>query len=239
MAGRPKKEITNIENEEIKKEIKTPEIDIKILIQQITQEVSEKLKSEYESKISDLEKKINDKQESIVESDTKVIKSKYKFIPDNTKVRLKSNIGGLFTFNEDRGKIRVFFQIDNFGQSATISFEELSIFISSAPTFINNGSVAIVDAYSDSDITVEDVIIDKRLEKLYFDENKINPMCVEDLFDDSITSEKEFEKKLNNTLEMAETVMEAGHILYKRGLFTNNTKMNTIRQIFRKPNLFK
>ncbi|MDD4779001.1 MAG: hypothetical protein PHT02_00160 [Tissierellia bacterium] len=227
--------------QEVKQEIKTPEIDIKNLIQQVTEEVSYKLKTEYELKISDLEKKLSEKTTEIlkVENNVKVNKNKYKFIPDNTKVRLKSNIGGLFTFSEDRGKVRVYFQIDNFGQSATISYEELSIFISSKPTFINKGAIAIVDAYSDTDITVEDIIIDKRLEKLYFDENKINPMCIEDLFDDNITSEKEFEMKLNNSLEMAETVMEAGHILYKKGLFTNNTKMNTIRQIFRKPNLFK
>jgi len=243
MAGRPKKEITDTINQEqetvitTEQDIKTSEIDIKSLIQQITQEVSEKLKADYESKISDLETKLSDQTK--IENNTKPNKNKFKFIPDNTKVRLKSNIGGLFTFSEDRGKVRVFFQINNFGQSATISFEELGIFISSKPSFINKGSIAIVDVYSDTDIEVEDVIRDKRLEDLYFDENKINPMCVEDLFDDNITSEKEFEKKLNNSLNMAETVMEAGHILYKKGLFTNNTKMNAIRQIFRKPNLFK
>lgn len=240
MAGKSKKEL-----EKAKIETTIPkEFDLKSLIEQVTQEVSTKIKAEYESKISDLENKLIEKstefskENSTVETTAKP-KSKFKFIPDNTKVRLKSNIGGLFLFSEDRGKVRVFFQIDNFGQSATISFEELSIFISSKPSFINNGSIAIVDAYSDVDITVEDVIIDKRLEKLYFDESKINPMCIEDLFDDKITSENEFEKKLNNSLEMAETVMEAGHILYRKGLFTNNTKMNHIRQIFRKPNLFK
>jgi len=246
--GNTKKEVTKKDiktdvKKDTKPEIKTPEIDIKSLIQQVTQEVSEKLKTEYESKILDLEKKLNEKplETSNVENNVsaKTSKSKYKFIPDNTKVRLKSNIGGLFTFSEDRGKVRVYFQIDNFGQSATISYEELGIFISSKPSFINKGAIAIVDAYSDVDIDVEDIIRDKRLEKLYFDENKINPMCVEDLFDDKLTSEKEFEIKLNNSLEMAETVMEAGHILYKKGLFTNNTKMNAIRQIFRKPNLFK
>lgn len=238
MAGRPKKEL----EQEIKTENKISEFDIKSLIQQVTEEVSLKLKSEYESKILDLENKLNEKTSNDIKESkipTDKPKNKFKFIPDNTKVRLKSNIGGLFLFSEDRGKVRVFFQIDNFGQSATISFEELSIFISSKPSFINSGSIAIVDAYSDVDIDVEDVIRDKRLEKLYFDETKINPMRIEDLFDDKITSEKEFEKKLNNSLEMSETVMEAGHILYKKGLFTNNTKMNAIRQIFRKPNLFK
>jgi hypothetical protein len=237
MAGRPK----TIKTEETKQEIKPQDIDIKNLIQQVTKEVTENVKLQYESKILELEKKLNEKESKSTETEVKpnISKSKYKFIPDNTKVRLKSNIGGLFTFNEDRGKVRVFFQIDNFGQSATISFEELGIFISSKPSFINNGSIAIVDAYSDADISVEDVIRDKRLEKLYFDENRINPMEIESLFDDSITSDKEFERKLNNSLEMAETVMEAGHILYRRGLFTNNNKMNIIRQIFKKPNLFK
>ncbi|MFA7157175.1 MAG: hypothetical protein WC123_05740 [Bacilli bacterium] len=233
MAGRPPKI----------QEVKTPEIDVKALIAQTVQEVSDKLKIEYESKISELENKLLKANEELIEvvklEDKKPVKPKYKYIPDNTKIRLKSNIGGLFTFNEDRGKVRSFFQIDNFGQGTTISFEELNLFLSSKPTFIKKGMIAIVDAYSDSDIEVEDVIKDLRLEDLYFNESKINPMKIEDLFDDNITSEKEFELKLNNTMEMAETVMEAGYILYRRGLFTNNTKMNTIRQIFRKPNLFK
>ena len=115
--------------ENIKKDVQlennTQEIDMKILIQQVTQEISEKLKTEYESKILDLENKLNEKPiETIkVENNSKINKNKYKFIPDHTKIRLKSNIGGLFTFSEDRGKVRVFFQIDNFGQSATISFK--------------------------------------------------------------------------------------------------------------------
>lgn len=224
-------------------DIKTTEIDIERLVAQ----VSAKLKAEYESKISELEQKLTEKNTQPTETENPIklennataTKNKYKFIPDNTKVRLKSNIGGLFTFNEDRGKVRVFFQISNFGQSTTISFEELNLFISTSPSFINKGYVAIVDAYSDTDIEVEDVIRDLRLDNLYFDENKINPMEIESLFDDNLTTEKDFEKKLNNSMEMAETVLEAAHFLYKRGLFTNNNKMNLIRQIFRKPNLFK
>ena len=245
MAGRPKKETTNLDEQQNKsavvQESKTSEIDIDKLIKQVTQEVSEKLKTEYEFKILELENKLNEKPigNSKIESNIKVNKNKFKFIPDNTKVRLKSNIGGLFTFNEDRGKVRSFFQIDNFGQGVTISFEELNLFISSKPSFIKKGMIAIVDAYSDVDIEVEDIIKDLRLEDLYYNENRINPMRIEDLFDDNITSEKEFEIKLNNSMEMAETVMEAGYILYRRGLFTNNTKMNSIRQIFRNPNLFK
>ena len=174
-----------------------------------------------------------------VENNIKPTKSKFKFIPDNTKIRLKSNIGGLFIFNEDRGKIRSYFQIDNFGQGVTVSFEELNLFLSSKPTFIKSGAIAIVDAYSDTDIDVEDVIRDLRLDDLYFNDKKINPMHIEDLFDDKITSEKEFEEKLKSSIEMAETVLEAGYILYRRGLFTNNTKMNTLRVIFGRPNLFK
>lgn len=245
MAGRPKKETTNLDEQQNKsavvQESKTSEIDIESLIKQVTQEVSEKLKTEYEFKILELENKLNEKpiENSKTESNIKVNKNKFKFIPDNTKVRLKSNIGGLFTFNEDRGKVRSFFQIDNFGQGVTISFEELNLFISSKPSFIKKGMIAIVDAYSDIDIEVEDIIKDLRLEDLYYNENRINPMRIEDLFDDNITSEKEFEIKLNNSMEMAETILEAGYILYRRGLFTNNTKMNSIRQIFRKPNLFK
>ena len=248
MAGRPRKVVTNPEeskeiesNQTVTQETKTPEIDIDKLIKQITQEVSGKLKTEYEYKISNLEKKLSEKivQESKVENKPKVNKPKFRFIPDNTKIRIQSNIGGLFIFSEDRGKVRVFFQIDNFGQSTIISYEELRIFLSSKPTFIRKGSIAIVDVYSDADIELEDVITDLRLDKIYYDENKISPMNIEDLFDDKLTSESEFEKKLNYSTDMAQTVLEASYILYRRGLFSNNTKMNSIRQIFRNPNLFK
>jgi len=248
MAGRPsnasKKAVSDEVKIETKQEIKTPEFDIKSLIQQVTQEVSEKLKNEYEGKITELENKLlkaNEKSVEVpnVENKVKSTKSKFKFIPDNTKVRLKSNIGGLFTFNEDRGKIRSYFQIDNFGQGVTISFEELNLFLSSKPTFIKSGAIAIVDAYSDIDIEVEDIIRDLRLDDLYFNDKKINPMRIEDLFDDKITSEKEFADKLNNSIEMAETILEASYVLYRKGLFVNNTKMNTLRVIFNRPNLFK
>jgi ribosomal protein S17E len=248
MAGRPsnasKKAVSDEVKIETKQETKTPEFDIKSLIQQVTQEVSEKLKNEYEGKITELENKLlkaNEKSVEVpnVENKVKSTKSKFKFIPDNTKVRLKSNIGGLFTFNEDRGKIRSYFQIDNFGQGVTISFEELNLFLSSKPTFIKSGAIAIVDAYSDIDIEVEDIIRDLRLDDLYFNDKKINPMRIEDLFDDKITSEKEFADKLNNSIEMAETILEASYVLYRKGLFVNNTKMNTLRVIFNRPNLFK
>jgi ribosomal protein S17E len=248
MAGRPsnasKKAVSDEVKIETKQETKTPEFDIKSLIQQVTQEVSEKLKNEYEGKITELENKLlkaNEKSVEVpnVENKVKSTKSKFKFIPDNTKVRLKSNIGGLFTFNEDRGKIRSYFQIDNFGQGVTISFEELNLFLSSKPTFIKSGAIAIVDAYSDIDIEVEDIIRDLRLDDLYFNDKKINPMRIEDLFDDKITSEKEFADKLNNSIEMAETILEASYVLYRKGLFANNTKMNTLRVIFNRPNLFK
>jgi len=218
---------------EPKQEVKTSDEDVTSLIEKAVKEATEKLEAKYESKISEI--KAEYEQENELENNKNI----YKYIPDNTKIRLKSNIGGLFTFNEDRGKVRSFFQIDNFGKSVNISFEELNLFLSSKPSFIKSGNIAIVDVYSDSNITVEDVIKDLRLDDLYLNENKINPMKIEDLFDDNIVSEKEFERLLNNSLEMAETVMEAGHILYKKGLFTNNNKMNSIRQIFRNPNLFK
>lgn len=216
----------NVKKDVVSTEVKTTSADIDINALML--------------KIKELEEQLNSK--TVVQVPTvqpsAPTKNKFKFIPDNTKVRIQSNIGGKFIFGEDRGKVRVFFQIDGFGESAVVSYEELRIFVSSKPTFVKKGHIAIVDVYSDADITLEDVINDLRLEKIYFSEDKINPILIESLFSEE-TSEKEFENKLNNSMDMAETVMEAGHVLYRRGLFNNNSKMNSIRQIFRKPNLFK
>ena len=204
MAGRPKKETANLDEQQDKsavvQESKTSEIDIDKLIKQITQEVTGQLKAEYESKITVLEMKLGEQSKVIADPKVKINKPKFKFIPDETKIRIQSNIGGLFTFSEDRGKVRVFFQIDNFGQSTIISYEELRIFVSSKPSFIRKGSVAIVDVYSNSGIELEDVITDLRLDNVYFDDNKISPINIESLFDDKLTTENEFEKKLTNSI---------------------------------------
>lgn len=215
---------------------KIQDIDIQLLIKQVTEQVTKDIESKYENKIKELEKSLDNKNNEIKEITNS--KKKYKFIPDHTKIRIQSNVDGKFLFTEDRGKIRVFIQLDNFEDSAVISYEELRTFYSSRPNFIRRGQIAITDVYSDEDIDIEDILKDMRLENIYMNENKIDPRNIKDLLTDNIT-EKDFMSFINNTPEMAETVVEIAYILYRKGQFNDNAKMNFLRQIFRNQNLFK
>lgn len=212
------------------------EIDIQALIKQVTEEVTKQVESKYEDKIKELEDSLNNKNIELQEVTTN--KKKYKFIPDNTKVRIQSNIDGKFLFTEDRGKIRVFIQLDNFEDSAVISYEELRTFYSSKPNFIRKGQIAITDVYSGEDIDIEDILKDLRLDNIYGIEEKIDPRYLKDLLTDKV-NEKDFMSLISNTKEMAETVVEVAYILYRKGQFNDNTKMNYLRQIFGNQNLFK
>lgn len=215
------------------------EIDIQALIKQVTEEVTKQVESKYENTIKELKKSLKDKNAELEQVvTTSVNKKKYKFIPDNTKVRIQSNVDGKFLFTEDRGKIRVFVQLDNFEDSAVISYEELRTMYSSKPSFIKKGQIAITDVYSDEDIEIEDILKDLRLDNIYDCENKIDPRYIRDLLTDKV-NEKDFMSLINNTPEMAETVVEIAYILYRQGLFNDNAKMNFLRQIYRNQNLFK
>lgn len=211
------------------------EVDIKALIKQVTEEVTKQVEDKYEKKIEELKKSLDEKTVEIQQS---TLKKNYKFIPDNTKVRIQSNIDGIFHFTEDRGKIRVFIQLDNFEDSAVISYEELRTFYSSKPNFIRKGQIAITDVYSDGDIEIEDILKDLRVDNIYGNEDKIDPRFMKDLLTDKVDNEK-FMFLLNNTSEMAETVLEIAYILYRKGQFNDNAKMNYLRQMFRNQNLFK
>jgi len=214
------------------------EIDIQALIKQVTEEVTKQVEDKYENKINELKQSLDNKTIELQQVATTNIKKKYKFIPDNTKVRIQSNVDGKFLFTEDRGKIRVFVQLDNFEDSAVISYEELRTMYSSKPSFIKKGQIAITDVYSDEDIEIEDILKDLRLNNIYDCEGKIDPRYIKDLLTDKI-NEKDFMSLINNTPEMAETVVEIAYILYRQGLFNDNAKMNFLRQIYRNQNLFK
>lgn len=221
-------------------ESKVEQIDIQELIKKVTEQVTKDIESKYENKIKELTKEF---EESLTNKDNEIneittSKKKYKFIPDNTKIRIQSNVDGVFYFAEDRGKVRVFIQLDNFGDSAVISYEELRTFYSSKPNFIRKGKIAIIDVYSDVDIEIEDILKDLRLENIYMDETKIDPRNVKDLITDNV-NEKKFMELINNTPDMAETVVEIAYIFYRKGQFNDNAKMNFLRQIFRNQNLFK
>lgn len=226
-------------NEEKNIQKQKQEIDIQVLIKQVTEEVTKQVEGKYENIIIELKKSLDDKTIEVEKvTATTNTKKKYKFIPDNTKVRVQSNVDGKFLFTEDRGKIRVFVQLDNFEDSAVISYEELRTLYSSRPSFIRKGQIAITDVYSDEDIEIEDILKDLRLDNIYGCEDKIDPRYLKDLLTDKV-DEKDFMSLINNTPEMAETVVEIAYILYRQGLFNDNAKMNFLRQIFRNQNLFK
>lgn len=219
-----------------KEEVNTnQEIDIQALIKQVTEDVTKQIEEKYEKKIDELQKSLDEKTIEIQQSTSK---KSYKFIPDNTKVRIQSNVDGVFHFTEDRGKIRVFIQLDSFGDSAVISYEELRTFYSSKPNFIRKGQIAITDVYSDGDIEIEDILKDLRVDNIYGCEDKIDPRYLLDLLTDKVDN-NEFMSLINNTSDMAETVLEVAYIFYRKGQFNDNAKMNYLRQIFRNPNLFK
>jgi DUF2075 family protein len=210
MVGRPKK---------------NPEPDLSELIKKITAEVTADLEKKYKDKIKEIE-------------NIKPKAKKYKYIPDSTKVRIQSNIGGIFVFQEDRGKVRVFVQLDGHGDTAVISYEELRAMHAIKPNFLKSGKLAITDVYSNEGIELEDVLVDLRVDNLYLDEKSINPKNIVDIFSDEVAP-NDFEKLLNNTPEIAETVLENAYILYRRGQFNDNSKMNYLRQIFNNTELFK
>lgn len=235
--GRPASTGKNEEDKDIIVNQKQ-EIDIQALIKQVTEEVTKQIEDKYENKINELKQSLDNKTIELEQVTITNTKKKYKFIPDNTKVRIQSNVDGKFLFTEDRGKIRVFVQLDNFEDSAVISYEELRTMYSSKPSFIKKGQIAITDVYSDEDIEIEDILKDLRLDNIYDCKNKIDPRYIRDLLTDKV-NEKDFMSLINNTPEMAETVVEIAYILYRQGLFNDNAKMNFLRQIYRNQNLFK
>lgn len=235
--GRPASTGKNEEDKDIIVNQKQ-EIDIQALIKQVTEEVTKQVEDKYGNKINELKQSLDNKTIELEQVTITNTKKKYKFIPDNTKVRIQSNVDGKFLFTEDRGKIRVFVQLDNFEDSAVISYEELRTMYSSKPSFIKKGQIAITDVYSDEDIEIEDILKDLRLDNIYDCKNKIDPRYIRDLLTDKV-NEKDFMSLINNTPEMAETVVEIAYILYRQGLFNDNAKMNFLRQIYRNQNLFK
>jgi len=166
-------------------------------------------------------------------------KPKVKYVPENTKIRIKSNIGGTFIFQEDRGKTRAFINIAGYGQSIIISYAELELLRYSKQSFIRSGTISIDEVFSNEGIEFDDVVKELKLDDMYLDKKKIDPRNIEEMFNDEITSDSDFGAKLNASPDMGEVLVEVANVLYKRGQFNNNTKMNLIRQKFGRPNLFK
>lgn len=163
-------------------------------------------------------------------------KIKHNFIPDHARVRISTNIDGKFIISDTRGQ-NFFIELNGYKDSTTISFKDLKNFYGKNYTLFTSGKLVVADVSSDSEIELVDVIRDLNLNKIYLDNKKVSPIDIENLFTDNIQA-SEFESKLKNSTEIVETIVEVGHILYKQGQFSDNNKMNIIRQMFRNPSLF-
>jgi hypothetical protein len=201
-------------------------------VKKIAEETAMKLIEEYEKKL----KEANAKIEALTKNNIVNVKSNFKFIPDHTKVRIKSNIEGKFLYRDDRGKTKVFIELNNYGDEALLDYDELKVLHFASGGYLRKGMLAIIDVISDSDITINDVIIDLRLDKQYNDP-LITPINLDILFTDTIDF-KTFEQFLVTHKEMAETCLIVSYVLYKQGLFNDNGKMAFLRQSFNNQNLY-
>jgi hypothetical protein len=172
----------------------------------------------------------------IAQTQTTTKPKKNKYVPENARIRLESNDNGKIIISDQRGQ-NFFLELNGYKDNVTMSFKDLKNFHGKHYTMFNSGILTIVDIATDADIEVEDVIKDLGLTKIYYDPKKINPNEIEEVFtsDCSIT---DFENKVRNSVEIAESIIAVAHILYKRGIFTDNSKMNFLRQHFRNSVLF-
>jgi hypothetical protein len=163
-------------------------------------------------------------------------KIKHRFIPEHARIRLQTNVEGKFIITDTRGQ-SFFYELNGYRDSLTVSFKELKNYYGKNYVLFTSGKLAITDVTVDVEVELDDVIRDLNLTNIYFNEKKISPIEIEKLFSNAMDI-KEFEDKVRNSSEVAETIVEVGHILYKRSIFTDNTKMNFLRQQFRDTNLF-
>jgi len=236
--GRPKKIVAdnNVEKDTVTEKAVVKDsgnnIDIEAIIKQALAEQAKDFKKLLKEKDKELEEKNIELKENVKK------KKEYKFIPDTTKIRLKSNIEGVFYFVNDKGRVPTFIKLNNFRDTVVVNYDELRVLVNSEKRFVQRGKIAIEEVYSESDIGKEDIIKDLRLDKVYFQENVIDPNDIEDIFTDKV-SPKEFEELVKNSKDMAEAILEVAYVLYRKHQFNDNSKMNFLRQKFRNPRLFK
>lgn len=212
------------------------------------------------SKIESLEKKLNSLDpdvkklfEDLLDAKTKDLKDEnkeiknfsvsqkksggHRFVPTNTKVKIRSNIDGVFIFSHNKGKVNVFLTIANYGDYVDLDYDEIKVINNSKGNYFRNGILVIEDVISeDEEITLEDVYYDLRLGKLY--KNKFNPTNFEDLFGADV-SYQVFEKYLLDNKEVAETVLIISTILYRQGRLNDNSKMEFFKRNFKNVNLYR
>jgi hypothetical protein len=234
--GRPSKAKKVETKKEVVAETKQEQaIDFEKILEQALAKQEEKLRKEFEDKL----------QETKIQEKTIVVEKKSKeklsvrgrrFIPDDAIIRVDLNIGGKFIMADNRGG-GYFVEWNGYKNSRTVKFGDLKNFHGQKHTFLNSGKIIITDIISDTDVCLEDAIEDLNLQKLYNDETIIRPFEIEHYLSDEVGIH-EFSKKMEKSLDYKEVIIEVAMILFKEGKFSDNSKMNKLREVTRNPELF-
>ena len=229
------KEEIKKENKEVEVNIEKKEINIDELVAlKVAEILAQKELENKKNNIPEIEEKITPVKKSIKPSER--IRKRI-FVPDNTLVRLEQNIDGKFIIKDDRGS-NYFVELTGYGDTTTMSFKDLKNFHGRNHTFLNKGKLKILDVVSENgEVDFEDVIEDLNLQKIYSDDKKINPIDIEYylLEEESLN---EFSSKIRSSKEILEVIIEIANILYTKGEFNNNSKMDVLRQVSGNYDLF-
>jgi len=161
----------------------------------------------------------------------------HRFVPTNTKVKIRSNIDGTFIFSHNKGKVNVFITLPNYGDTIDLDYDEIKVVNNAKGNFFKKGILSIDDVMSeDENITIEDVYYDLGIAKIY--KGKFTPLNFEELLDNSV-SYPIFEKYLLDNKEVAETVMIISAILHREGRLNDNAKIEFFRKHFNNKNLYR
>jgi len=242
MAGRPrKKECTTSTKKKETKKVETKQDEPKLDIDElVAAKVAEQMANFFaKQEIEKQKTQITTMKEDTPKIKPSSVKSKRrKFVPDNTLVRIEQSIEGKFIIADNRGS-NYFIELNGYGDNTTMSFKDLKNYHGKYHSFLNKGKLKIIDVISESgEIDFEDVIQDLNLQRIYESENKISPLDIEYylLEEESLS---EFSDKVRQSNEILETIIEVSHILYSRGEFNDNSKMDVLRQVSKNYDLFK
>ena len=172
--------------------------------------------------------------EKVVEKVVEVPTEQEKEIEDSTRLEVRNNLGGTFVLKAKGTNLHKL--LNGYGTKTRIKYSDLDAFYGEHPRAIQNGSLAITKVI-DKGISFEQLIEDVGLEDLYLNDDKISPKNIESLFSDDVDPSR-FSRLVDNTPEVADTLLEVSYELWRNGKFNDNTKMNKLRQLFRNPELF-
>jgi len=167
-----------------------------------------------------------------------VHENEVKFIPDNTKIEIKSNVVGTFHLKDEVTVPTVNVTFAQFGNRAWITYEQLRNLWNKKPIILTGGMVALSRVASENkNITMQDIYHDLDIGGLYKN-HEINPLNFDDLISEKTDANK-FDALVRENMCFYDMILDLAYLRYSEGKFNNNTKMNTLRTISKNDNLFR